>query len=210
MYFVKTPFWLKKLFNAYTWDIKTSEKILYLTFDDGPHPVATPFVLNELDKYNAKATFFCLGKNVIQHPDIYKELLLKGHAVGNHTHNHLNGWKVNVSDYIANVREASRYIQSSFFRPPYGRISKKQGQALKKDQYSIIMWDVLSGDFNLKLSPENCLKNVTLKAAPGSVVVFHDSQKAFKNLSYALPKILEYFDNWGFIFNPIETGVIVT
>ena len=131
MYFVKTPFWLKKVFNAYTWKIATREKKLYLTFDDGPHPIATPFVLNELDRFNAKATFFCLGKNVLQYPDIYNAILEKGHTAGNHTHNHLNGWKTPLSAYIHNIEEASKPIVSDLFRPPYGRISTKQGKVLR-------------------------------------------------------------------------------
>lgn len=155
------------------------EKIIYLTFDDGPHPVATPFVLDTLKKYNAKATFFCIGKNVAQHPDIYKRILLEGHTTGNHTHNHLNGSKNSNEEYIANIKEAKKYIDSNLFRPPYGRITGFQVKLLNR-AFNIIMWDVLSADFDIHLSPEKCSRNVIKSAREGSIVVFHDSEKAFK------------------------------
>jgi peptidoglycan/xylan/chitin deacetylase (PgdA/CDA1 family) len=200
MYFVKTPFWLKKLFKAYTWHVNTANKELYLTFDDGPHPVATPFVLEQLTDFNAKASFFCLGKNVVEYPAIYQDIMQRGHTVGNHTHNHLNGWKTSHDVYVDNVYQASAHIVSDFFRPPYGRISNKAGKTLRKKGFDIIMWDVLSGDFDQSLSPENCKRNVVEKAGSGSIIVFHDSEKAFPNLKYALPSVLEYFGSQGFIF----------
>lgn len=203
MYFVKTPFWLKKLFKDYTWHIDTSDKELYLTFDDGPHPVATPFVLKQLAACNAKGSFFCLGKNVLQYPELFQHIIQSGHAVGNHTHNHLNGWKTSLKEYVDNVAQASAHINSSLFRPPYGRISHKAGRSLRAQGHRIVMWDVLSGDFDRKLSPENCKKNVIENAVSGSIVVFHDSEKAFPNLQYALPAVLEFFDNKGFSFKSI-------
>lgn len=200
MYFVKTPFWLKKIFNAYTWDVNTAADELYLTFDDGPHPVATPFVLKQLSEFNAKGSFFCLGKNVLEYPDIYREIINNGHTVGNHTHNHLNGWKVPHDTYINNVRQAAAHIGSGFFRPPYGRISKKAGRALRRQGFDVVMWDVLSGDFDRSLSPAKCKSNVINNAGKGSIIVFHDSEKAFPNLQYALPEVLSYFTSEGFVF----------
>ncbi len=204
MYFVKTPEWLKKLFHRYIWSFSEEEKVLYLTFDDGPHPVATPFVLNELDRYGAKASFFSLGKNVRDYPDIYARILTRGHTVGNHTYNHLNNWKVDSGIYMKNVQEASMLIESRLFRPPYGRITRKTGRMLLNQGYKVIMWDVLSGDFDIHLSPQNCEKNVTEHAGRGSIVVFHDSEKAYPNLQYALPRVLEFFSKKGYSFQAIN------
>lgn len=206
MYFVKTPFWLKKLFNRYTWAIATTEKVLYLTFDDGPHPVATPFVLKQLENYKATASFFCLGKNVNAYPGIYADILEKGHTVGNHTYNHLNGWKVDNEVYVKNIEKASGVIRSGLFRPPYGRITRKAGRILLSKGFEIIMWDVLSGDFDQKILPGKCERNVTARAAPGSIIVFHDSEKAFKNLQHALPEVLKYFSEKGYVFRAIKTA----
>lgn len=219
-YFVKTPWWLKRIYAGYTWSLPARGKQLYFTFDDGPHPVATPFVLDELKKYQAKATFFCIGKNVEQHPAIYRRILDEGHAVGNHTQNHLNGWKTKDDLYLADVGKAAKHIDSFLFRPPYGRITSFQAKMIKKMEMlqpaltadgvarqqpvSIIMWDVLSGDFDNGLLPEDCLKNVIGHSVSGSIVVFHDSEKAFKRLEYALPRALRYFDEQGFTFEAIR------
>ncbi len=223
-YFVKTPWWIKKLYPYLQWDVSTEEKFLYLTFDDGPHETATPFVLDQLKQYNAKATFFCVGKNVIDQPNIYRRILDEGHKIGNHTHNHLNGRKVKDKIYIENIFEAAKYIDSNLFRPPYGRITKFQADILKNMKYEvqstdgiktsnselqtsnfhIIMWNVLSGDFDTKLSPEKCFQNVLLHARPGSIIVFHDSSKAFDRMSYALPKMLEHFSKLGFQFKALN------
>lgn len=207
-YFVKTPWWLKRLYSSYIWNIPAKNKVLYLTFDDGPHPVATPFVLDELKKYNAKATFFCIGKNVLEEPLIYQRIIEEGHAVGNHTHNHLNGWKTKDAVYLENVQQAAKHISSALFRPPYGRITSFQtkhiAKALQKASAKIIMWDVLSADFDEALTGEQCLQNVVLNAGKGSVIVFHDSEKALKRLEYSLPKVLEYFTEKGYQFEKIE------
>jgi len=201
-YFVKTPWWLKKLYPKRLWSVDTNEKIIYLTFDDGPHPVATPFVLDELKKYNAKATFFCIGKNVVEQPEIYKRILEEGHAVGNHTQHHLNGWHTGKETYLADITTASNYIQSSLFRPPYGRIKSAQARgiatAINDTSAKIVMWDLLSGDFDESLSPENCLANATKTARSGSIIVFHDSEKAFSKLRYTLPKAINYFLEKGY------------
>ena len=200
MYFIKTPAWVKAVFSAYTWNVNTTEKTLYLTFDDGPHPLATPFVLEQMDKFGAKGTFFCLGKNVREHEAIYQDIIKSGHAVGNHTNDHLNGWKVSHDEYIKNVDRASALIKSDLFRPPYGRISRRAGRTLLKEKYQIIMWDVLSGDFDVHIAPEKCAANVLNKAGAGSIIVFHDSQKALQNLKYTLPLVLSEFSSRGFMF----------
>jgi len=167
---------------------------VYLTFDDGPHPTATPFVLDQLKQHHAKATFFCIGKNVAEHTDIYKDIQGQGHAVGNHTHNHLNGWHTEQEKYINDTLQATQYIDSRIFRPPYGRITRGQINALTlpPHSYKIYMWDVLSGDFDTTITPQQCLENVIKNIEPGSIVVFHDSQKAWERMSFALPKVLEH------------------
>ena len=181
------------------------EKKIYLTFDDGPHPVATSFVLEELKKYNAKATFFCIGKNVADYPFIYEQIIDEGHRVGNHTYNHLNGWKTNDEEYINNVVLAKKLIDSNLFRPPYGRATKFQLKLLI-NQYALhpIMWTVLSGDFDSKLSKENCLLNVLKKSREGSIVVFHDSEKAYEKIQYVLPRVLSHFSERGYQFETIR------
>src|SRR5437764_5301424 len=148
---VKSPSIFKLFFPNLIWKIPTEEKILYLTFDDGPHPIATPFVLEELRKYNAKATFFCLGKNVAAYPRIYENILNAGHSIGNHTQNHVNGWKVNNRKYFDDIIEAKKYIDSSLFRPPYGRITPFQSKYLRRQpfHFKIVMWDVLSKDYDV-------------------------------------------------------------
>src|SRR5882757_2266218 len=174
-YLVKSPWWLKKWYSGLVWDLpqRAGEKVLYLSFDDGPHPVATPFVLDELRRHGARGTFFCIGKNVQEHPLIYKRILEEGHRVGNHTQNHVNGWKVSDAVYLDNIVQAARYIDSDLFRPPYGRISAFQAALLRKPpfQYKIIMWDVLSADFDRGLGPDRCARNVIRHARPGSIVV---------------------------------------
>lgn len=182
----------------------TTEKVLYLSFDDGPHPTATPYVLDTLKQFNAKATFFCIGKNVVEQKDIYQRIINEGHKAGNHTFNHLNGWKTKDREYIDNVTEAAKHIDSRLFRPPYGRINRFKINLLEKAGYKIIMWDVLSGDFDIKETKEQCAANVILQARPGSIVVFHDSDKAFERMHYALPLLLEKFTGEGFRFESIS------
>lgn len=203
MYLVKTPWLFKKLFPNYIWDLPNNEHKIYLSFDDGPHPTATPFVLDVLKEYHAKATFFCIGKNVELYRDIYQRIIDEGHSVGNHTQNHLNGWKTTDENYLSDITEAHNIIDSNLFRPPYGKITGFQAKLLQKMGYKIVMWDVLSGDFDVKLSKEKCAENVILQAKSGSIIVFHDSQKAWERLAFALPKVLKNFAEKGFEFDRI-------
>ena len=207
-YFVKTPWWLKKIYESYVWSLPENEKTLYLTFDDGPHPEVTPFVLRQLNQYNALATFFCIGKNVVANPVLYKQILNEGHAVGNHTYNHLNGWKTSNDVYMNDIALASREIESNLFRPPYGRITSFQAKnlnaAMLGKKAKVIMWDVLSADFDPDCTPEQCLSNVILPSGPGSIIVFHDSEKAFPKLEYTLPRMLKFFSEKGYVFSLVQ------
>ena len=206
-YFVKTPGWLKRIYHAYVWSIPVNDKILYLTFDDGPHREATPFVLKQLKKFNALATFFCIGKNVVAYPGIYKQIINEGHSVGNHTYNHLNGWKTKNDDYLNDIARASHEIDSDLFRPPYGRITSFQAKNLKAvmrgKEPKVIMWDVLSGDFDIACTPQQCLANVLMASVSGSIIVFHDSEKAFPKLEYTLPRMLNHFSEKGYLFKAL-------
>jgi peptidoglycan/xylan/chitin deacetylase (PgdA/CDA1 family) len=206
IYFVKTPWLLKKLYPECMWEVKTTEKNIYLTFDDGPHPQATPFVLQELKKYHAQATFFCIGKNVKEYFEVYKQIISDGNKPGNHTFNHLNGWKTTDKKYLEDILRAANLIDSDLFRPPYGNITKFQLKALRGEKFNLktIMWNVLSGDFDEKITPENCYLNVINNSGPGSIIIFHDSSKALPRLQYALPRMLEYFTEKGFHFKIIS------
>jgi len=206
MYFIKTPFWLRLIYSACIWRKSNQERVLYFSFDDGPHPKATPFVIEQLSNFNAKASFFCIGKNVQLHPEIHDAILAAGHVVGNHTQNHMNGWKNNTKNYIADIQEATNWIDSNLFRPPYGRISFAQIKALRLHPtlpQQIIMWDVLSGDFDTTITGEQCAQNVILHAGPGSIIVFHDSAKAMDRLCIALPKVLLHFSKLGYQFKTL-------
>ncbi len=205
LYFVRTPTWLQKLFPDRIWEMNKLEKKIYLTFDDGPHPIHTAFVLDELKKYNAKATFFCIGNNVQQYPDTFKRIIDEGHAIGNHTQQHLNGKKTADDIYIKDVQDASKYIDSNLFRPPYGRIKSFQAKILStlNRPYKLIMWTVLSGDFDPDISVKRCLENVLFKTNNGSIVVFHDSEKAAEKMMSTLPAVLSNFSEKGFSFEKI-------
>lgn len=199
---VKTPRIIQQFFPELLWHINTDEKILYLTFDDGPHPTLTPWVLATLKKHQAKGTFFCLGKNVDAYPDIYEQILAEGHHVGNHTQHHLRGWTTKKQHYLKDITECAKRIKSNLFRPPYGRISPLQIKSLKRD-YKIVMWDILAWDFKKEVSPEKCLQNITKHATAGSIIVLHDNDKSEQNLRYSLPRALEYFSNKGYRFEVI-------
>lgn len=206
-YFIKTPWIVKKIFNDYTWNFPQDEKAVYLTFDDGPHPYITPWVLEELKKHEAYATFFCIGKNVEENKETYESILNQGHATGNHTFQHLNGWKTNDETYVQDVIKASRLIHSNLFRPPYGKIKVKQARYITdafKNKINIIMWDTLSGDFDKNYSAEQCIRNVIEHVENGSIIVFHDSEKAYPNLKQTLPVVLEYLSKEGYKLKKIE------
>ena len=206
-YFVKTPWWIKRIYDSYSWSIPTNERKLYLTFDDGPHPEITPFVLGLLKQYNALGTFFCIGQNVADHPNIYAQTINEGHSVGNHSFSHFNGWKTDNEVYLHDIGKASQYIDSDLFRPPYGRITSFQAKNLstvmKGKTPRVIMWDVVSGDFDIGCTPKQSLANVVLSAQPGSIIVFHDSEKAFPRLEYTLPRVLNYFSKKGYLFEAL-------
>lgn len=192
-----------KVFRDLSWHFTGKDNELFLTFDDGPTPGVTQWVLSCLNEYDAKATFFCIGKNVKKYPALYKKILDEGHSVGNHTHTHTKGWFTRNKGYVQGVRKAARFIDSNLFRPPFGKIRPKQITYLKKE-FKIIMWDVLTRDYNRKLDKEKCLKNALDHTESGSIIVFHDTLKAEKNLKYVLPQFLKHYSDLGYIFNPIE------
>lgn len=208
----KTPSIIKKMFPDYVWNINTTQKELFLTFDDGPTPGVTDWVLDTLKRFNAQATFFCIGDNIKKHPELFKRIIKEGHAVGNHTNNHLKGWNSTTELYVNNVDKAQQIMKiqapelksEKLFRPPYGKLKHRQGEALIKLGYKIVMWDVLSVDWDKSILQETCFKNVVHNAKEGSIIVFHDSVKAEKNLKYALPKALDYFTKKNFVFKAIN------
>ena len=227
-YWIKTSTFIKKTFSNYIWDLPNTKNKIYLTFDDGPTPLITEWVMSELEKYHAKATFFCIGKNIEKHPKIFEKLIIKGHSIGNHTFNHLNGWKTSTKDYIENcvqwsvaelpVAECGLRSENNdlpfqtgilntehcrLFRPPYGKMKPSQAKRLQELGYKIILWDVLSADFDTSISKEKCLKNVIKNVQSGSIIVFHDSSKAFPNLEYTLPNALKILSKRGFVFESI-------
>lgn len=211
----------KSLFPDLVWDLPSKEKVIYLTFDDGPTPIITDWTLDVLKQYNAKATFFCIGKNVEAHPDIFNKIITDGHSIGNHTYNHIKGWTTSTKNYVSNIEKAQKVqsvecrVQSNIenskllthnyklFRPPYGQIKPKQAKTLIQLGYKIIMWMVVAIDWDASVSKEKCLDNVVNNTISGDIVVFHDSIKAANNMQYALPKVLEYFSEKGFKFKYI-------
>ncbi|MFN3969548.1 polysaccharide deacetylase family protein [Flavobacterium sp.] len=209
---VKTNGFIKTVFPKYVWEIPNHEKKVYLTFDDGPIPEITEWTLAQLKKHNAKATFFCIGDNIQKHPEIFKKVIDDGHSIGNHTFNHLKGWETSLEDYIENTKKCSETMvncqlnteHAQLFRPPYGKIKPSQAGALRKLGYKIIMWDIISMDFDQTITPEECLNNVLKNIESGSIIVFHDSLKAWKNLEYVLPKTLAFLNEKGFVCEKID------
>lgn len=205
--FVKIPKWIQRKIPTLVFSISTSKKKLYLTFDDGPTTEITEWVLQQLKIYNAKATFFCIGKNINHHPEIFDKIIEGGHRIGNHTQNHLKGWKTKNEVFFENITATEKILLEKgvvdlpkLFRPPYGKIKPSQVHFLKGKNYKIIMWDVLSLDFDKNVKPEKCLQNVLKNAENGSIIVFHDSVKASEKMMYVLPKILEYYSKKGYRF----------
>jgi peptidoglycan/xylan/chitin deacetylase (PgdA/CDA1 family) len=207
-YLLRSTWWMRWLLPRATWKVRTSGKKIFLTFDDGPVPGVTTFVLDELKKYGAKASFFCIGENVVKNPELYQRIIGEGHAVGNHTHRHPNGWNTGTRKYLEDVAQASVHIRSFLFRPPYGRIKRSQAKGIARamgvEHAHMIMWSLLSGDFDPARSREDCFEVIRKYGRPGSIIVFHDSLKAFPNLSYALPQTLDYFSKQGYLFEKIE------
>src|SRR3569833_2316459 len=205
MYLVKSPWLLKKLYPELIWDVKPGKPCIYLTFDDGPIPIVTPFVLNILKQYDAKATFFCIGDNVHKHPDIFEQVKNDGHAIGNHTYNHLKGWDTEDQAYLDNFLQADKLLDTKLFRPPYGRMKGSQLKLLQqaKPGLQAIMWNVLSADFDINISPEKCLDNVIKRTKDGDIVLFHKNLKTRERMEYALPRAMEIWSKEGYSFCPI-------
>ena len=215
-FWIKTNYFIKRIFPNYVWDIPNREKKVFLTFDDGPTPEITEWTLEQLKKHNAKATFFCIGNNIEKHPEIFQKIIQDNHAIGNHTFNHLKGWETDTDEYIENVKKCCFFMREKglgirdkedaveLFRPPYGKIKPSQSKILRQLGYKIIMWDVLSRDFDETISPEECLANVVKNIESGSIIVFHDSVKAKQNLKYVLPKTLAFLKEKGFICDKID------
>lgn len=212
------PRFVKKVLPNVVWEFPAKSKSIYLTFDDGPTPEITEWTLDILKQYNAKTTFFCIGKNVEKHPEIFSKIIIDGHAIGNHTYNHLKGWKTKTDNYVNSILKTQvlfdqQFLNSKFvnhqssvinlFRPPYGQIKPKQIKKITELGYKIIMWSILSMDYDNTISKEKCLKNVIDNTSSGDIIVFHDSTKAFKNMQYALPKVLDYFSEKGYVFKRI-------
>lgn len=199
------PKWSRIFYPGAIWDFfSAQDKAIYLTFDDGPDPETTPWLLDTLDKFNAKATFFCLGENVKKHPDLFEKIRSKGHAIGNHGMYHFDGLKTSNDQYLQSVSDAASLIHSSLFRPAYGRIKKSQFKAVKQQGFKVVFWSLMTYDFDHTLSSEKRLQVIRAKTKPGSVLVFHDSKKAFPQLSSELPILLEEWMSKGFITRAIS------
>lgn len=248
LYWIKTNNVIKQIFFNQVWSLPNAEKKIYLTFDDGPTTIATEWILSVLKKHEIKATFFCIGNNIRKNPSLFRKIIQEGHCIGNHTQNHLQGWKTSNKVYLENIHLCEEEIRkqtvdhvgllsedseqkterkaptaeiilenteksemqstsstpSKFFRPPYGKIGLSQSAQLRRKGYKIIMWDVLSADFDPSTTPNQCLQNVIENTTEGSIIVFHDSQKAFRNLEYALPRSIEILKKKGFQFATID------
>ncbi|MFA6676406.1 MAG: polysaccharide deacetylase family protein [Bacteroidales bacterium] len=201
--YLKIPKFIKKLYPSFIWSFPEEKNGIFLTFDDGPEPSVTPWILDQLAKYNAKATFFCLGRNVERNPELYKRILDEGHSVGNHSYSHVKGWRVDLDDYIDDIDYAANYVDSNLYRPPYARIKTKQARVIN-ERYVTIMWNVLSFDYNKKLSGRQCANHVLPYLDPGNIIVFHDSIKSHKNMQYALPLVLQAIYDKGLVCKSIR------
>jgi peptidoglycan-N-acetylglucosamine deacetylase len=204
IYWVTANRLLKFCYPAWRWEVPGASNKIYLSFDDGPHPIATPFVLDQLALYKAKASFFCIGKNVLDQPDLYTRIIAEGHSVGNHTMHHKNAWHTDSATYLHDISAAENCISSRLFRPPYGKLRKSQGRALINAGWEIVMWTVLSGDFDTQKTPSDCWENVRKHTRPGAIVLFHDSEKAWPRMKEVLPKTLDYFSSEGYTFEQLN------
>lgn len=215
---IRVPSFIKWMHPSwYIWDKSSSQKTIYLTFDDGPIPEITEWVLDILAQKNIKATFFCIGDNVQKHPSIFKKIVDQNHSIGNHTQNHVKGWLTKTDTYIDNVAQAEKTMSSiliisedqkqainfPLFRPPYGKIKRTQAQKLRKKGYEIIMYRTVAYDWEATITPKQCLQNVIKNTRSGDLVVFHDSIKASRNMKYALPKTIDYFLGKGYKFEAL-------
>lgn len=208
MYFVKTPKILQSIFKNYIWEIPDTEKTIYITFDDGPHKDITPQTLRILDDHKAKATFFMLGEKAEKHPGLIKQITLKGHDIGNHSFSHPNGWKQTKEDYINNVEKSNQILNTQLFRPPFGKLKKSQAKQLK-NHYKLIYWTVMPGDFDKNISKERCLARSLKNTKGGTIIVFHENDKAKQNMLFTLPLFLKHFSEKGFTFKAIKSEMFL-
>ncbi len=216
LHWIKTPRWITKIFNNFCWNIPNQNQKIYLTFDDGPTPEVTQWVLDELKNQDIKATFFCIGKNIKEFSTIFSMILDQGHHVGNHTFDHQNGWKTPTITYLKSIEKTQKWIDNItknkfkdnlLFRPPYGKIGPLQSHKIRQKGYKIVMWDVLSADFDPEITDEKCLENVTKNTTAGSIIVFHDSKKAFEKLQFVLPKAIAFLKQKGFQFDVLRPNI---
>ncbi len=203
MYFVKTPKIFRLFFKDYIWKIHGSGKNLFLTFDDGPHKEITPLILKILDGYNAKATFFVLGKNAEKHPGLIEDIRSEGHSIGNHSYSHNNGWGQGTKGFLQDIEKCDKTIHSTLFRPPFGKLTKRQATKLKK-KYKLVYWTVMPGDFDARISKQTCLSRSVENTGNGSIIVFHETEKSKENLLYTLPLFLNHFSEKGFVFKSLD------
>jgi peptidoglycan-N-acetylglucosamine deacetylase len=208
MYFVHPPVILRNIYKDLIWNVRISEKSIYMTFDDGPEKEVTPFILDILKDYNASATFFCLGKKAIKEPELIDKIKELGHTIGNHSFNHVRGKKISNPEFLNDVEKCNQVLKTKFFRPPYGSISRSQIQILK-DYYHIVIWSVLPGDFDTKITGEKCLARSIKHTKSGSIIVFHDSLKAKDKVLFVLPRYLEYFSKLGYTFEALNEALFI-
>lgn len=201
--FFSIPWIVSVLYKNLIWKIPATKKVIYLTFDDGPVPETTEWILNELSKFNVGATFFCVGENVQKYPNLVTLIKEKGHSLGNHTFNHKNGKKTSTHQYLANIRKCAEVIDSRLFRPPYGKLTLQQTRGILRNNFKIIMWSLLSYDFDQTVNPEKIFRRITRRTRPGKIVVFHDNIKALSNLKAILPRYLDYCTQEGYKFMPL-------
>ena len=207
MYFVKTPKIIQYFFKDFVWKIPDTEKNIYITFDDGPHKEITTQVLDILNEYNAKATFFVLGKNAEKYPELIKQIRLSGHSIGSHAFSHINGWKQQTDNYLKDVEKSDQILNTPLFRPPFGKLKKMQANQLKK-KYQLIYWTLMPGDFDEKVSGQQCLLRAIKNTKEGTIIVFHENEKAQENILYTLPLFLKHFSEKGFVFKSIKSEML--